>query len=744
MTFKGNLKAIGLFDVFQNVCHNQLTGTLHVQSEQQQRYVHFVAGKVRLVSLGPGVGLPMRDFLVQRGYVAEADLVAARKKYRRGRPALRNVLAKERLLTPDEFVDAMHERVSEFLYDLFLLKDASFEFREGKPPDRVFDRQQRGLDLAIDPMPILVEAARRDDEWSRIRNVIGSDRDLFVRIGQAPKGNPDLEMVWNCLDGKTELSEVEDMVPFGHFEVCEAVARLVIEDRARPVGATEITAQAEAAMKAGDHAKTRALLEHAIQIERNNRTLRRMLAELYEALEDPRQAAENWAILGYQAMLEGKDDESLAAYKRAMLLDPVDIGLREKSFELLERAGSTQDFAASALDLVQRFSDLGLADRARATLDRAMQRPDLADRGELLQRLAEVERDAGRPEDGIKKLLQAAETSRRCGDRQHAELVLEIGERLFPDSTAVRDSLDNLRTNRRERRRRLVRRVSALVMLAGLSAGSAVVTFDEVMLRREIQSLARELPHRVSAGRGAEVLGETLASWQAHPFTPSRQLLRELADGLIEAELAQIGKAADDDRYLEALARLAELESIAGEHLPARRLEPLKEKLARRSKRFRELEPWFLGSHRPERTMRAFAFGHGDIEQVLALYPRLGDAGRAHARRRLVDLGSPVALPLFTDRYLRGATSEVGAEQGKVRLYDLVGKLCAKTQDRRWRDRAEVRDAFIGAYMAVAEAFLSDSKQLEGRARQLLPLFIDQPSRLPSTREGFLRLLSAR
>ncbi|MFQ5506417.1 MAG: DUF4388 domain-containing protein, partial [Planctomycetota bacterium] len=128
MTFKGNLSSLGLFDVLQNVSHNCLTGTLAVTTKGQVRWLHFQAGKLHLVSLGEKLGLPMTDFLVQRGYVEQKAMDRAGKSRGKSRALLRDVLIKAGATTEEEYQRAYAERIEEFVYEILEVKHADYEF----------------------------------------------------------------------------------------------------------------------------------------------------------------------------------------------------------------------------------------------------------------------------------------------------------------------------------------------------------------------------------------------------------------------------------------------------------------------------------------------------------------------------------------------------------------------------------------------------------------------------------------
>lgn len=160
-TFSGDLADISLADVFQNISSNRLTGTLIVSVVGGKRYIYFAEGSVAGYSLG-----------VKRALKRKARLKCT----------LRESVTAARLMSEEEFRAAVGELVEEGIYDLLALKNAEFVFEVGKPPPRVFDREQRMVKISVDPSVILMEGAWREDEISRIHQVVTTDRDIFVMV----------------------------------------------------------------------------------------------------------------------------------------------------------------------------------------------------------------------------------------------------------------------------------------------------------------------------------------------------------------------------------------------------------------------------------------------------------------------------------------------------------------------------------------------------------------------------------
>ncbi len=539
MAFKGDLKNIGLFDVFQNLLHNRLCGTLHVEAREGERWVAFEEGHIRMLSLGRGKGLPMRGFLVQRNYVDRKALEKLLAKRGKSRRLLHDLLARAGLLSVEDFQACVEERIGEELFELLSWKNAQFEFLEGPPPNGIFDMSQKSLPIALDPSGLLMEGARRQDEWERIRTVITGDHDLFVALGEEAPMDSDGAMVWNALDGRSDLAQLYEEIPLGHFELAETIARLVQEGYARPVVPSELPDLARQALDEGDAQRARSLLEKSLELQRNNKELREILAEVLETLGDAKEAAANWAWLASQASQEEDDQRALELFLRAADLDPVDIGIWERIFDLQESLGDSHDFEVAALDLARQFELLGLGERSMETLERALDRPDLSLQESLLLRLADLSRSCGRGEEGLGRCLLAAESMDREGCKDAALHLLEGLAQLFPGRKEVEGALEDLRSHKREKRMALRRRLLRVSLMAIGGAVLSLVLTSELVFRARLGRSLEMLGPNLGKGRALEALGDLDALRARAGFSLSGWKLERLRKGVLKAGVAE-------------------------------------------------------------------------------------------------------------------------------------------------------------------------------------------------------------
>ena len=556
MTFSGDLADISLADVFQNISSNRLSGTLIVSVAGGKRYIYFAKGLVAGYSLGVNRGLAISEHLVNRQYVTAEDMKRAIKRKARLKCTLRESMAAANLMAEEDFRAAVGELVEECLYDLLALKDAEFVFEEGKPTPRVFDREQKMASIAVDSSVILMEGARREDEISRIHQVVTTDRDIFVMVeGWAEYELEEMQIeVAELLDGHTEVSTVLERLPHSRFDVLKTINDLVRIDLARPLSGRELEEMAHEAI-ADDRADDAVvLLSRALMTERSNTDMRSMLVDLLERSGRTDDAAMELAILGYQAAQRGDTSNALEFYERAAGLKPSDIGIQEKRVELLRTQGGA-DFETAILEYVDQLMAAGLGEKARAILEGvdARARTVGTDR-----RLAEIDTHLGDYVAAANLYMVLAKRVPRTDDQARLTFLREASS-LLPDDETLREQVEDLETGRarnRRRRRRvaLTAGVAATVLLGVGTMGVVEITASHAV----IQSLHDRL-EQIAAGEPAAVLSDLERVQTDYSWTIAGRQASTLRIKLFELQVQNFERLMADGETREALAGLEEL-----------------------------------------------------------------------------------------------------------------------------------------------------------------------------------------
>src|SRR6266446_2496915 len=170
MPIEGPLRELGIHDVFQLLDLSRKTGVLRVTSELRHNAgtISFEGGAIIFAEIRSNPH-PLGALLLRTGKITEADLERARDMQERqgdGR-RLGEILVSLGALTPRELERQVRFQIEEVVFEVMSWREGYFSFSEGTPTELPTDAVVR-----IPTEALLMEGARRIDEWSRIEGRI--------------------------------------------------------------------------------------------------------------------------------------------------------------------------------------------------------------------------------------------------------------------------------------------------------------------------------------------------------------------------------------------------------------------------------------------------------------------------------------------------------------------------------------------------------------------------------------------
>ncbi len=382
MAIKGSLKEASLPDVLQLLSMGQKTGCLSVAERNNFGYIYFDAGQIvyaSIVNRRDRLG----DILVKNGLITPEQLQAAvdAQAHRRDR-RLGELLVEMNALTRPALESYMRIQIEEAVYYLFTWTSGTFSFETDVRPDA------QDFLVRISPESLLLEGARRVDEWSLIEKKIPSFDLIFVveraRLAASEVTlTPEQERLVPLIDGKRDVAALIDDSGMLEFDIAKALYGLITAGFAHRLGRThvEVAPQPAAGARTDEHRNLGLAFYKTAMFDEAQREFRRVV----ELAPGDQQAH---FVLGLVALRQGHPGEAVDALRHAA--------------ERLPRAAVLHDMAV-ALEELGRFSD------AEATFEAAAGRAP-TDARVALGRAACVLRagraaDAGRLLDQVREML---------------------------------------------------------------------------------------------------------------------------------------------------------------------------------------------------------------------------------------------------------------------------------------------------------------------------------------------------
>lgn len=222
MAIKGSLKEASLPDVLQLLSMGKKSGCLSVTHRNNFGSIYFDKGKISYASI---VNRRDRlgDILVKGGVLAQEKLdeaIALQAKARGQR--LGDLLVAHGMITREQLHAQIRIQIEEAVYFLFTWAEGTFNFESDIRPD------EQDFLVAINPESLLLEGARRVDEWSLIEKKIPSFDVVFeVDRRRLAESNPQLtneqQVLLPLIDGRLDVTALVDASGLVEFEVGKAL-----------------------------------------------------------------------------------------------------------------------------------------------------------------------------------------------------------------------------------------------------------------------------------------------------------------------------------------------------------------------------------------------------------------------------------------------------------------------------------------------------------------------------------------
>jgi tetratricopeptide (TPR) repeat protein len=353
MAIEGKLEEVGLADICQLLAMGRKTGRLSVTDRSNFGYIHFDGGRVVHATV-----LNQRDrlgeFLVGNGLVSREELARARDAAR-ARPDVHfgTILVEEKALGAEELERYQRIQVEEAVFHLLAWEEGSFHFAPGETPEGSVPTQ-----VSIPAENLLLEGARRVDEWTQIQQVVSSSDLIFAPkepAGAHAHAEPtELKArLMDLLDGRRSVRDLVREAGLVEFDVAKALYELSREGWVEVVESEDVwEAAAHPAEGEGEAGR-----------------------DADEALE-----------LGRAFYRSGMWEEARRELERCLELDPACAEALDRLAIIVFRSGETEE----ALSLLQAAEDADEPTYARAR-NQALLLERLERYGEAMKALARAE-----------------------------------------------------------------------------------------------------------------------------------------------------------------------------------------------------------------------------------------------------------------------------------------------------------------------------------------------------------------
>lgn len=315
------------------------------------------------------------------------------------------------------------------VYELFTWTQGSFNFEPAIMPDSTLEK------VSLDPQPLMLEGARRVDEWTLIEKAIPSFDAIFALDRQKLlfsklELTEDQRSLLPLFDGRRNVDSLVQESSMSEFAVGKALFGLMNAGFLVPLGKARPAGPAVPESRIDEHKKLGSAFYHAGMLDESEREYRRV-AELRP--EDPTGPF----YLGLIALHHAQWGEAAQCFESAAPKTDVKMAIYNNLAYAYERAGQLEK---ARLAMAKALTRGGVNDPVVQTgaAALALQTNDLLD--------AEVAVDAARKLLGQRRpsaawFHYAAVSAMLAKDWDHALAHLEEGVELYPSSAPLLNNL---------------------------------------------------------------------------------------------------------------------------------------------------------------------------------------------------------------------------------------------------------------------------------------------------------------
>lgn len=472
MPLRGELDSVDLAHVLQMLVLNERAGMLEILHDGAKRQIYFEGETIRIRHERDLISERVVRSLSRQGRLRASDVDRARGNVAVTNKDVVDTLVEIGVLTREDQHLAVRAELEEEVYELFFLKGATFEFRESEAPAGVAEPH-----LALPVNGIIIEAARRVDEWAYIQQLVHSGADIFEASGDLSgfderETTSELRDVHAALDGVATLDEIVTQTGMCRFLVYRNVALLAERGAATAVSSQALVERACRLMTDGRLDSAISCFEQAIHQGVSDVLVLTHLGQCLEESGKVAKAAQRFFDAGALAESTGDLDTAIRLYLHARVLLPTRVDARQRLFTLRKlvatHIGSQgYDAEVEGSELARVLHELGRRDEVREVLGGLIEHA--GENAAALERIADVAGAVGQPAFAIDALLLARERHQKNGELHSALHANRRAQALDPTRTELAHAarvLQGALFDRQDRRRATVRASAMMIGFA--------------------------------------------------------------------------------------------------------------------------------------------------------------------------------------------------------------------------------------------------------------------------------------
>jgi len=509
MKLHGQAGSTELFELFQLLANSQKTGVLVVKTANETRRVQFTPHGITLLFETETETHLLGNILVRRGRITRTQLEKTLELQKATQRMLGELLVQTGAAKAEDVNEALAFQLEEELFELLRWEGASFDFKEDvvevqATPGPMTSRKYQSNPF-FDVGAILMEAARRADEWKRIHGVLTSSKTVLIRRAQEWTDPGNIENperarhIWDLLDGTRNLEDLMERSALSRFQVFESAYELHRAGLVKLISPEELLNQAEETLVSGKTEYGLGLLAKACEGLDKNPELQVQAGQLYFWAGRDEEARQMLDVALHELMERGQLEVALKFLLSLHQQYPDRSYPLERLVRLYREVPDFESAQPIATDLLSRYQEQHDHDKQHRLLKFLCEFPLKSEHSRLA--LAKLLTSFGEPLLASEQYETLGKLAQKSGRKKDAISHYRQALHLDPARSEAQRRLLRLTVLPRTRTRKILKRLIAAGILLTLTGGFAAGIHHEIKSRQDWDEVRRNVQPLVEQHR---------------------------------------------------------------------------------------------------------------------------------------------------------------------------------------------------------------------------------------------------
>lgn len=524
MGFQGNLGTMHLSDLLQNLMMNHQTGILMIKdAESGDILLFFYEGNLSLFNSQQLRQLDWQNVLISKGKITQDGIHQGELQNDKGEVFVKKAINKG-LVTEDEFAEILKSFTEEEIFELFRIESADFEFKEAENSGEDFIYKELFGKIQFNINHMMMEAARRIDEWERIGEKTISRNAVFMLDEDADLGaegyTAEEQQVLGLADGRTTFGEIVLKSGLGKMQVGKLFSSAAEKNMLRSFDKDELENLVRTFISEENYEAAVSIFQALLELENDNIDYREGLAKCYEKLNMNDNSVLQYEIIIGMCIERELYKEAIGFCRTVLELMPSRHNIHRRLADVYLKIGKGKEAVTELKLLVEEYLNSGMVGKAQEACVEILE----ISPGEtkVQEELAKSYLGMGEKEKAVETYKALAENLQK---RENYKDAIDIYRRVLKIDSSDRDAKEKIAeimtvTGMARARKRKIITAFIVLLVIGLVAGGIIYYYNNAKNDfNSARNKAEELVENKEYYKAKDVLQGYVDTYHFSPFT---------------------------------------------------------------------------------------------------------------------------------------------------------------------------------------------------------------------------------